>query len=342
MTKKIKVGIVGASGYTGQELLGILFRHPGVEVIFLSSESQAGKKLTELFPQFKSDLKLIDLAAAKKLNKAQLDLVFFTTPNNIAVNAAKDFLDKGISVIDFSADFRLKDNQDYEKYYGFKHADLDLLQSAIYGLVEAKRKELQATKLPILVANPGCYTTASNLALAPLCNYNKNHLDLNSIIIDAKSGVSGAGKKLSAALSFNEANENLKPYNIAGKHRHVPEINMFLSELAQRDIKVSFNPHLIPMFRGLLVTCYINCSSDFDFNNFYNYYQNYYAQEYFVTVLAKDQLPENTPRSKKQSLFYRHGFGPRGTKAHHRSQHRQSLQRSSWSSSAKYELSFWF
>ena len=310
MSSKIRVGIIGASGYTGQELLSILFRHPQVEIVFLSSESNSGKKISEIFPQFNYEHKFISLNEARNFNKAKVDAVFFTTPNNIAVNEVKNFLDKGISVIDFSADFRLTNNDDYEKYYGFKHSDLELLDSAIYGLVEEKREEIKAAKEPVLIANPGCYTTASNLALTPVCKYNKNHVDLNSIIIDAKSGISGAGKKVSQDLTYNEANESLRPYNIAGKHRHTPEINMFLSEISGTKINVSFTPHLIPMFRGLLVTCYINTNEGFDFNNFYNHYSKYFKDEYFVTVLEKGKLPETRWTNKNNHCFIGLDYDP--------------------------------
>jgi N-acetyl-gamma-glutamyl-phosphate reductase len=301
--RNIKVGIIGATGYTGQELLGILFRHSKVDIVFVSSESNEGQSLSQNFPQFKSELKFINLSQSKSFNANDLDLVFFTTPNNIAVNNAKDFLDKGISVIDFSADFRLKTNEEYAKYYGFEHKDLDLLKSACYGLVEQKRKEIQKLKKPFLIANPGCYTTASNLALLPICSYKKDVFDFNSIIINGASGVSGAGKKLDQSLSFNEANENFKAYNIAGKHRHTPEINMVLSEAAKREIKVSFTPHLIPMFRGLLVTCYINTKENFDLKNFFKHYKDYYENDFFINIFELGLLPETKLTNKNNSCF---------------------------------------
>jgi N-acetyl-gamma-glutamyl-phosphate reductase len=281
----IKVGVIGATGYTGHELLRILFRHPAVEISFLSSESFKGKSLCQLFPEFNDKEVFIDLDEAS--SRDNVDLVFFTTPNNLAVNKAKYFLDKGISVIDFSADFRLKTNDDYKNYYDFEHKDLDLLKSACYGLVEIKRHEIKGLKKPFLIANPGCYTTAANLALAPCMN--SNLFDLRSIIIDAKSGTSGAGKK------FNEENqfkENFKAYNIAGKHRHTPEINMVLSEIASKEIKVSFTPHLLPMYRGLQATCYINTKADFDIKEFYNSYKEFYEESEFVNVLDLGVLPE--------------------------------------------------
>jgi N-acetyl-gamma-glutamyl-phosphate reductase len=294
--KKIKIGIIGATGFTGQELLKILFKHPNIEIAFLSSESQKGYSLCELFPEFKQNIEFIDLEMAHKIQ--ELDLVFFTTPNNIAVNEAKKFLDKGISVIDFSADFRLKSNEAYKKYYGFEHQDLELINSALYGLVELKEKEIQNLKKPFLIANPGCYTTAANLALAPVVT--SECFDLNSIIIDAKSGTSGAGKK------FNEENdfkENFKAYNIAGKHRHTPEINMLLSELAQQEIKVSFTPHLLPMFRGLQATCYVNTLDSFDFGKFYQSYKDFYEDKTFVKVLDKGVIPETILAYENNKCF---------------------------------------
>lgn len=300
---KIKVGIIGASGFTGQELMGLLFRHPSVDLKFISSQTHVEKRLGEIFPQFSnSDMSFINLEQALEL-KDKVDLVFFTTPNNIAVKEAKKFLDQGISVIDFSADFRLKKNSDYKKYYGFEHQDLALLESASYGLVEYKRQEIQKLKKPFLIANPGCYTTAANLALIPVCKYGAEYLDLNSIIIDAKSGVSGAGKTLAASLTYNEVVENFKAYNIAGKHRHSPEINMILSEAADADIKVSFNPHLIPMFRGLYATSYIKTSRDFNFDKFYEYYLDFYKDEKYVKVLEARCLPETKWSYKNNMTF---------------------------------------
>lgn len=297
--QKIKVGIIGASGYTGQELLRILFRHPGVDLSFISSESLKGSKLNDLFPQFQSSLEFINLEEAKKEN--DLDLVFFTTPNQIAVDEAKNFLDKNISVIDFSADFRLKANDEYKKFYGFEHKDMDLLASATYGLVEYNKEKIKSLARPFLIANPGCYTTAANLALLPACK--RSDLDLTSIIIDGKSGVSGAGKKLNSGLSFNEANENFKAYNIAGKHRHGPEINMLLSEASGKDIKVSFNPHLVPMFRGLQTTCYIKTQDGFSIKDFHQNYNDFYKDESFVKVLELGELPETKWTKENNQCF---------------------------------------
>lgn len=295
-SNKLKVGVIGATGYTGHELLGILFRHPNVEIAFLSSESCKGKSLCQIFSNFKQEMVFINLENAEKLN--DLDLVFFTTPNNLAVKHAKRFLAKGISVIDFSADFRLKTNEDYSKYYGFQHEDLTLLESACYGLAELKHSEISQLKKPFLIANPGCYTTASNLALAPVAS--TDLFDLNSIIIDAKSGTSGAGKQFN---EDNEFKENFKAYNIAGKHRHTPEINMVLSEIAKQEIKVSFTPHLLPMFRGLQATCYVNCKQGFEIQKFYDSYKEFYRDCHFIKILDLGVLPETILAYENNKCF---------------------------------------
>jgi N-acetyl-gamma-glutamyl-phosphate reductase len=344
--KKIKIGIIGATGYTGQELLGILFRHPSVEIIFLSSESNSGQILNQIFPNLNSNIKFITLQEAKKFSGNEVDLVFFTTPNNIAVNEAKYFLDKNISVIDFSADFRLKTNEEYLKYYGFEHKNLELLKNALYGLVELHRDKIKALKKPFIIANPGCYTTAANLALIPVCFYEGDKFNLNSIIINGASGVSGAGKKLEASLSFNEANENFKAYNIAGKHRHTPEINMVLNEAiagskakdviasgeakdviasgeakdviasgeaawqSKPRIKVSFTPHLIPMYRGLYTTSHIDTKNDFNIQDFYSYYSHFYKNDQFIKVLELGSLPETKWTNKNNNCFIGMDYDP--------------------------------
>ena len=284
MQEKIKIAIIGASGYTGHELIRLLSRHNNVIIEKISSESHIGKNISDLYDDLDFDQELVSL---EDIKKTKLDLVFFTTPNNIANKHAKDFLENNISVIDFSADFRLNNNSDYQKYYGFTHKDEKLLESALYGLVEIKKNIISKLKKPFLIANPGCYTTAANLALAPVVS--TDFFDKQSIIINAASGTSGAGRK------FNEENtfvENFKAYNIAGKHRHTPEINMLLSELAQETIKVSFTPHLLPMFRGLQATIHINCKANFNYDEFYDYYKEFYKATNFVKVLEKGQLPE--------------------------------------------------
>lgn len=294
--QKIRVGVVGATGFTGHELLRVLFRHPAVEIGFLSSETQTGQSLCQIFPEFNEELIFTNLKKASKLEN--IDLVFFTTPNNLAVKHAKTFLDNGVSVIDFSADFRLSKNEDYQKHYGFVHEDLDLLKKACYGLVELKRKEIQNLEKPFLIANPGCYTTAANLALAPCVR--TDLFDLKSIIIDAKSGTSGAGKKFNDENTFKE---NFRAYNIAGKHRHTPEINMLLSEMAGEEIKVSFTPHLLPMYRGLQATCYINTKEGFDIESFHKSYLEFYKDYEFISVLELGHLPETKLAYENNSCF---------------------------------------
>jgi len=281
----IKVGVVGGTGYTGVELLRILAAHPQVEVTAITSRAEAGVKVADYFPSLR---RRYDLAFSDPA-KAQLkgcDLVFFATPNGVAMSQAKALLEGGARIVDFSADFRLKDKAVWEKWYKVAHASPELFDEAVYGLPEINRERIRKARL---VANPGCYATAVQLALLPLVE--TDHVDLRHLIADSKSGVSGAGRKAEMDLLYSEATDNFKAYAVKG-HRHHPEILESLTALegvAKREMGLTFVPHLVPMVRGILATVYARFTKDTDFQALY---EKRYAKEPFVDVLPPGTQPE--------------------------------------------------
>jgi N-acetyl-gamma-glutamyl-phosphate reductase len=281
----IKVGVVGGTGYTGVELLRLLASHPQVEVAAITSRGEAGVKVADYFPSLRGrfDLAFADPAAAPL---AKCDCVFFATPNGVAMSQARALLDAGARIVDFSADFRLKDRAVWEKWYKVAHASPELLREAVYGLPEINRERIRGARL---VANPGCYATAVQLALLPLVE--SDHVDHRHLIADAKSGVSGAGRKAETDLLFSEASDNFKAYKVAG-HRHHPEILESLTSLEKasgREIGLTFVPHLVPMVRGILATVYARITKGTDFQALY---EKRYAGEPFVDVLPPGSQPE--------------------------------------------------
>jgi N-acetyl-gamma-glutamyl-phosphate reductase len=302
MTKIHRIAIVGATGYTGLALIGLLLQHKSIEITHISSEKYRGQKFSEVYPAFKN---LFDLRCGEiDMEKFKtLDLVFFATPNGIAHQYASELIKAGVHVIDLSADYRFRNLKTYEQWYGYKRDDSEDIKAnseAVYGLVEFKRDAIKALitgkkSSGILIGNPGCYTSASILALAPLLKRAPELCDLNSIIIDAKSGISGAGRKADLELIFTELNESVAPYKLAGQHRHTPELEAFFSELvdstASSDIHVSFSPHLMPMNRGLLATCYINSRAETSMESLRQIYESAYAEEPFVQVLDLGLYP---------------------------------------------------
>lgn len=276
-----KIAVIGSTGYTGLTLIKILKKHPFTEVTFTGSSQDSDEKFFS------------------KIKKEDFDLVFFATPNGIASKYIPELVKKEINVIDLSSDYRFKDLEVYEKWHGFKRVDKDTNSKAIYGLVEfsrAKISEAAKHSKAVLIGNPGCYTTSGILALAPLLNYAAKEdpelIDWSSIIIDGKSGVSGAGRKAEMRLLFSEINENCSAYSAAGKHRHIPEFEQFFSELYQREIKVSFSPHLIPMTYGLLTTCYVNFKKNFSDEKLREIYKDFYRNENFIQLLEAGKYPE--------------------------------------------------
>lgn len=282
----IKIAIIGGAGYSGGELARILVSHPKVQIkSVIEVESFKGKNFTSIYPNLQTLLDLKFEAGIKDLNLKKLDLVFLALPHTISMNYVPEILNAGKIAIDFGADFRLK-KETYEMWYKTKHTAAEFIKEAVYGLPELYREKIKNSKL---IANPGCYPTSIILGLAPLMK--ENIIDLNSIIIDAKSGVSGAGRGLNLVTHFPECNESVQAYNI-GKHRHTPEIEEQLSILAQKKIKVSFTPHLIPMSRGILSTIYSNLKRKIKTYEVINIYKNFYKEEIFVRILPEGKLPQ--------------------------------------------------
>jgi N-acetyl-gamma-glutamyl-phosphate reductase len=281
----IKVGVVGGTGYTGVELLRLLAMHPQVEVTAITSRAEAGVKVADYFPSLRGryDLAFSDPA---KASLAGCDLVFFATPNGVAMSQAKALLDAGARIVDFSADFRLKDRATWEKWYKVSHAAPDLFSEAVYGLPEINRERIRKARL---VANPGCYATAVQLAMLPLVE--TAFVDHSHFVADGKSGASGAGRKAEVDILLSEAGDNFKAYAVKG-HRHHPEILESLAALegvSGRDIGLTFVPHLLPMIRGILITLYARITKDADFQALF---EKRYAGEPFVDVLPPGTQPE--------------------------------------------------
>lgn len=280
-----KVAICGGSGYTGIELLRILARHRHVKIAAVTSEKSAGKKLTDAFPHLRGcgNLTYEPLNKEKLLRKA--DIFFLALPHGASQEAVNFFFRNGKKVIDLSADYRLQDPAVYEQWYGLSHEFKPALRKAVYGLPEFYRKRIKKASL---VANPGCYPTSALLGLMPAI---KNHLvDASSIVIDSKSGTSGAGRKADVAVSYCEVNEGFKAYGI-GTHRHTPEIEQELSLLAGKPIKVNFTPHLLPVDRGILSTVYAPLARKVSPETIRKAFSNAYAKERFVRLMNEGTFP---------------------------------------------------
>ena len=278
----ISVGIVGGTGYTGVELLRILCRHPGVELAAITSRGEAGTAVAELFPSLRGriGLRFCDPADA---GLTGCDLVFFATPNGIAMTQARELLERGVRIIDLAADFRLRDHSEWERWYGMPHACPDLLDTAVYGLPEVNRERIRAARI---VANPGCYPTAVQLGFLPLVE--GGHVELGSLIADAKSGVSGAGRKAELSILLAEAADSFKAYGVSG-HRHLPEIRQGLGVAAGGPVGLTFTPHLVPMIRGIHATLYARLTRSTDLQALF---EARYAAEPFVDVMPPGSHPE--------------------------------------------------
>ncbi|APV52260.1 N-acetyl-gamma-glutamyl-phosphate reductase [Betaproteobacteria bacterium GR16-43] len=281
----IKVGIVGGTGYTGVELLRLLAAHPQVEVKAITSRGEAGTPVARMFPSLRGRVDLAFTDPAKS-PLAGCDVVFFATPNGVAMSQARALLDGGARIVDFSADFRLKDRATWEKWYKVTHASPELFGEAVYGLPEINRERIRGARL---VANPGCYATAVQLALLPLVE--TAFVDHGHLIADGKSGVSGAGRKAELGIIFPEASDNFKAYAVHG-HRHHPEILESLQSLegvSGRKLGLTFVPHLTPMVRGILATIYAPITRETDFQALF---EKRFAGEPFVDVLPAGTEPE--------------------------------------------------
>jgi N-acetyl-gamma-glutamyl-phosphate reductase len=286
MAKKLKIGIVGGTGYTGVELLRLLAIHPHAELACITSRGDAGLPVADMFPSLRGfvDLAFSDPASA---NLCACDVVFFATPHGVAMSQAQVLLDAGVKIIDLAADFRLQDTAVFEKWYKMPHSCPDILKNSVYGLPELYRSQIKTAKV---IGNPGCYPTTVLLGLAPLIE--NNFIDFSApIIADSKSGVSGAGRKAEVATLFAEASDNMRAYGVSG-HRHHPEIHAQLTQLAKAKVDFMFTPHLIPMIRGMLSTIYVKLSATGLQANIHAVFQARYAAEQFVDVLPIGQLPE--------------------------------------------------
>ena len=279
----IKVGIIGGTGYTGVELLRLLAQHPEVELKIITSRAEAGKPVAEMFPNLRGHVSLaFSEPDAKAL--AACDVVFSATPNGVAMTHARALLAAGVKLIDLAADFRLTDPAVWEKWYGLPHACPELLAEAVYGLPEVNRAQIKKARL---IANPGCYPTAVQLGFLPLVE--QGLVDLQHLIADAKSGVSGAGRKAEVHTLFAEAADNFKAYGVAG-HRHLPEIRQGLERAAGKAVGLTFVPHLTPIIRGIHATLYARVADwSVDLQQLYT---QRYADEPFVDVLPPGSHPD--------------------------------------------------
>jgi N-acetyl-gamma-glutamyl-phosphate reductase len=286
--QKAKIGILGASGYTGAELLRLLIRHPRVEIVLLTADRRAGKPMADVFPQFAPyplpTLTAIEEADWKALG---LDLAFCALPHATTQKVIADLLKRApaTKVVDLSADFRLADPAAYAHWYGHEHAALELQKEAVYGLTEVYRPQIKAARL---VANPGCYTTCAELALVPLLK--AKAIDPDEIVIDAKSGMTGAGRTAREEMLFSEVSEGFQAYGV-GHHRHVSELDQEFSKAAGREVIVSFTPHLVPMNRGILSTIYVRGPKASP-EDLHALLAKAYANEPFVHVLPFRTLPQ--------------------------------------------------
>ena len=284
----VKVGIIGATGYAGNELVRILLGHKDVEIVWLGSRSYIDQNYSDVY---RNMFKLVD-AKCMDDNMEQLanevDVIFTATPQGLCASLVNDDILSKVKIIDLSADFRLKNVDIYEKWYKLEHKSPQYIDEAVYGLCETNRDKV--TKDTRIIANPGCYTTTSILTLYPLVK--EGIINPDTIIIDAKSGTSGAGRGAKVANLFCEVNESMKAYGV-GTHRHTPEIEEQLGYACGRDdLKLIFTPHLVPMNRGILVTAYANLAKDVTYEDVKAAYDKYYDKEYFVRVLPKDVCPE--------------------------------------------------
>jgi N-acetyl-gamma-glutamyl-phosphate reductase len=292
-TNGIKVGIVGGTGYTGVELLRLLALHPQCELAAITSRKEAGMPVAEMFPNLRGRVKQKFVDPAKAGLDA-CDLVFFATPNGVAMGEARTLVDAGVRVIDIAADFRIRDVAVWEQWYGVKHACPELVGEAVYGLPEVNRARIREARI---VANPGCYPTAVQLGFLPLLE--AGVVDLDHLIADAKSGVSGAGRKAEVYTLLAEASDNFKAYGVTG-HRHHPEIAQGLAQAAARPVNLVFVPHLVPMIRGIHATLYARLTGKADLQALY---EKRYAKEGFVDVMPAGSHPDT--RSVRGANFCR-------------------------------------
>ncbi len=282
----IKAGIIGATGYAGQELVRILLGHREVEIVWYGSRSYIDQKFAAVFGNY---VKLVDdICKGDDLDKLaeEVDVIFTATPQGYLAGILNESILEKAKVIDLSADYRIKDVAKYEEWYGIEHKSPKLVDEAVYGLCEINREDIKKARL---IANPGCYPTCSTLSIAPLAK--RGWIDTDTLIVDAKSGTSVAGRGAKVQNLFCEVNENIKAYGVA-THRHTPEIEDQLTYIAGKNVVINFTPHLIPMNRGILVTAYANVSGEHSEDELKQAYYDDYRDEYFVRVLDGNTPPE--------------------------------------------------
>lgn len=276
----IKVAIIGSTGYVGTELIRLLIKNPDIDLTHITSESYEGEAYSSIYENYRDVF--TKTCTSKDIEKIsnEVDLIFMALPHGIVSNEINSHVLEKTKVIDISADYRLKNLETYETWYNTKHGSPELIEEAVYGLCELNREDIKKARL---VANPGCYPTASILSLMPL--QKEGLIEENSIIIDAKTGVTGAGRGVNLATHYTECNESIKAYGI-GAHRHTPEIEEQLGAM------VNFTPHLVPMNRGILTTSYASLKEDLDYDDIKKVYEKYYKDEYFVRLTKEGVFPE--------------------------------------------------
>ncbi len=294
----IKVGIVGGTGYTGVELLRILAAHPEVELVCITSRSEDGLPVADMFPSLRGHVSLC-FTAPDKARLTDCDVVFFATPHGVAMAQAPDLLKAGVKVIDLAADFRLQDVDVFAKWYGMPHSQPALLAEAVYGLPEINRAAIKTARL---IGLPGCYPTSMQLGFAPLLAQGKPLVNESALIADCKSGVSGAGRKAEVSALMAEASDNFKAYGVKG-HRHLPETVQGLEAIAQRKIGLTFVPHLVPMIRGIHSTLYATLLPEARGLDIQALFEAHYKDDYFVDVMPAGSHPET--RSVRASNMLR-------------------------------------
>lgn len=278
----IKVGVVGGTGYTGVELLRLLSRHSGVELMAITSRGDAGTPVADMFPSLRGRIGL-KFVTPQEAALDRCDVVFFATPNGIAMQQAAELVAAGVRVIDLAADFRISDVDEWQKWYGMTHAAPELVAEAVYGLPEVNREQVRSARV---LANPGCYPTAVQLGFLPLVE--ADVVDIGHLVADAKSGISGAGRKAEVHTLFAESADSFKAYGVGG-HRHLPEIRQGLTRAAGKEVGLTFVPHLTPMVRGIHATLYARLTKDVDLQTLF---ERRYADEPFVDVMPKGSHPE--------------------------------------------------
>lgn len=282
----LKIGIIGATGYAGGELVRLLLGHKEAEIVWYGSRSYADQKYASIYQNMFQIVEDTCLDDNMEAMAEQVDVIFTATPQGLCASLVNEDILNKVKIVDLSADFRIKDVKVYEKWYGIEHKSPQYIQEAVYGLCEVNR---EAVKKARLVANPGCYPTCSFLSVYPLVK--EGLIDPNTLIIDAKSGTSGAGRGAKVDNLFCEVNENIKAYGVAG-HRHTPEIEEQLSRAAKEPVLINFTPHLVPMQRGILVTAYASLKREISYEEVKAVYDRYYNKETFVRVLKKDVCPQ--------------------------------------------------